>query len=67
MTDTLKYGSNALAILGLAICLISGLSRIFGSYHVLGYEAMTLFMGGTALLVTACLAKLQLILENESH
>lgn len=67
MIDFLKYSGNILAIMGLAICLLTGLSRVFGSFYIFGYEAKTLFVGGTAILVAACLAKLQLILiESKS-
>jgi hypothetical protein len=41
-----------------------GLSRLLGSYHVLGYEAMTLFVGGISLMVFSTLIKLHII---ESH
>jgi len=37
---------------------------LLGSYHVLGYEAMTLFVGGISLMVFSTLIKLHII---ESH
>ncbi len=49
---------NVAALLGIIICLIAGIARMTGNYHVLGYESITLFTGGIALMVAACLAKL---------
>ena len=44
---------------GIIACGLAGVSRLLGSYHLLGFEAVTLFIGGIALMVMACLAKLQ--------
>lgn len=67
MHEALKHGGNLFAILGIALCTIAGLSRLFGSYYVVGFEAMTLFDTGTSLLIVACLAKLQLLLEKQQN
>ena len=56
--------ANIVATIGVVICAIAGLSRLLGSYHVLGYEAMTLFIGGISLMVFSALMKLHII---ESH
>ena len=56
--------ANIVATIGVVICAVSGLSRLLGSYHVLGYEAMTLFIGGISLMVFSALIKLHII---ESH
>ena len=48
---------------GIIVCALAGVSRLLGIYHVLGFESVTLFIGGIALMVMACLVKLhQLIL-----
>jgi hypothetical protein len=52
------------ATIGVVICAVSGLARLLGNYHVLGYEAMTLFTGGISLMVFSALMKLHII---ESH
>ncbi|MBW2647102.1 MAG: hypothetical protein JRE23_13195, partial [Deltaproteobacteria bacterium] len=49
---------NIAAALGILVCLVAGASRLTGSYYVLGCQAITLFTGGIALMVMACLAKL---------
>lgn len=51
--------ANTAGILGVALCLISGLSRISGNSHLMGYEALTLFNGGVGLMVFAILVKME--------
>jgi len=46
------------AILGVAICLVTGVMRLVGQPVIFGFEAITLFTGGIALMVMACLARL---------
>jgi len=58
MKNLLAVAGNVTALAGVLICLIAGATRLVGSFYVLGYEAMTLFNVGVALMVTACLAKL---------
>ena len=58
MNKLLHFAGNSAAALGILICLVAGVTRLTGSYYVLGYEAITLFIGGIALMVMACLAKL---------
>jgi hypothetical protein len=45
--------------LGVLVCLVAGIARLTGKYHLAGFEVMTLFNGGVGLMVAACLAKLQ--------
>lgn len=53
--------ANVVATIGVVICAVSGFARLLGNYHVLGYEAMTLFIGGISLMVFATLIKLHSI------
>ena len=62
--DFLGTVANIVATVGVVICAVAGLSRLLGSYHVLGYEAMTLFIGGISLMVFSALIKLHIV---ESH
>jgi type IV secretory pathway VirB2 component (pilin) len=62
--DFLGTVANVVATIGVVICTVSGSSRLLGSYHVLGYEALTLFIGGISLMVFSTLIKLHII---ESH
>lgn len=59
MDKALEIIGNAAAVAGILTCLIAGLARISGSYHLLGFEAVTLFIGGISLMLMGCLAKLQ--------
>lgn len=59
MKDVLHHGGNAAAILGLLLCAVSGILRMFGMFYVVGFETITLFNAGTTLLIVACVAKLQ--------
>lgn len=58
MNGFLQWIGHLAALLGIAICLITGLARVSGKYYLLGFEVQTLFIGGIALMVMACLARL---------
>jgi len=59
MHKMIQVIGNIAGILGIAVCLITGIMRMSGHAIVFGFEAITLFIGGIALMVMACLAKLQ--------
>ncbi len=59
MKNLIEQLGNATAFIGILLCLVSGIVRVTGSFHLLGYAAMTIFTAGTAIMVFACLAKLQ--------
>ncbi len=59
MEKLIEVIGNIAGILGIAVCLITGIMRLSGHAIVFGFEAITLFIGGIALMVMACLAKLQ--------
>ena len=56
-----EVAGNIAGIAGLLVCLVSGGTRVLGQFYLLGYEAMTLFVGGIGLMVAACLAKTHLL------
>ena len=56
--------ANIVAIVGILVCALAGASRLHGMYTIFGFEAMTLFVGGTALMVFATLMKLHIISEH---
>lgn len=60
-TDLIDMGANVVAVVGAGVCAVAGVSRLLGSYHALGYEAMTLFIGGMGLMVFAALVKVHLL------
>jgi hypothetical protein len=47
-----------LGVLGILVCVLAGVSRIVGSHYLVGFETITLFIGGISIMVAACLAKL---------
>jgi len=59
--NLLKIASDVVAVLAVLICLVAGLVRISGSYYLAGYEVLTLFNAGMAVMVFACLLKLKLL------
>ena len=62
--DFLGIAANIVAMIGVVVCGVSGLARLLGNYHLLGYDAITLFTGGMALMVFSALIKLHII---ETH
>ena len=64
MKKLLEIAGNIAALLGIVACLVAGIARLTGHHYFLGYEAVTLFIGGIALMVMACLAKLQGLLSR---
>ena len=61
MHKLLQYLGTASGLLGALICLVSGLTRVSGSFYLGGYAATTLFMAGIGLMVFACLLKLEVL------
>ena len=59
MQKLIQVIGNIAGILGIAVCLVTGIMRLSGHAVVFGFEAITLFIGGIALMVMACLVKLQ--------
>jgi type IV secretory pathway VirB2 component (pilin) len=59
MHNLIQLIGNSAGILGIVICLVTGIMRLSGHPVVFGFEAITLFIGGIALMVMACLAKLE--------
>lgn len=58
---------NIAAVLGILVCLVAGGARLAGFFYIFNYEALTLFIGGTGLMVFACLAKVEALLVLQSE
>ena len=58
MGKMLNLLGNVIGVTGIIVCTLAGVSRLLGSYHLLGFESVTLFIGGMALMVMSCLVKL---------
>ena len=48
----------AAAVLGMVLCMVAGMIRIFGEFSLLNFEMITIFQGGVGLMVAACVLKL---------
>jgi type IV secretory pathway VirB2 component (pilin) len=59
MQQLLNYTGNLAGGLGILLCVVAGLTRLFGQYYLGGYAATTIFSVGTGLMVFACLVKLE--------
>lgn len=64
MTSFMDRAGTIIGSLGVLICLLSALARVAGQHHLIAFELATLFLGGTALIATACLAKLQVLVAR---
>lgn len=62
MDKMLSMVGNVAAIIGLLMCVVSGVVRLTGAFHLSGYSAMTIFLTGTGFMVLACLAKIEVLL-----
>lgn len=61
MNNFIETLGNILGVLGILACLMIGVIRVSGTYLFFGHEPMTWFVGGIALMVMACLAKLHVL------
>jgi hypothetical protein len=61
MQKILETAAIVTGLLGAIICLVAGIYRITGSFHLANFESMSLFVGGMGLMVFSALLKLQLI------
>ena len=64
MHQLLRLTGSIAGILGALVCAIAGLARATGIFYLGGYEATTIFMVGTGVMVFACLVKLEQILAS---
>jgi hypothetical protein len=58
MGKNLDLLGNVVGVAGIIVCTFAGASRLLGSHYLLGFESVTLFNGGMALMVMSCLVKL---------
>ena len=58
MGKMLDLLGNVAGVTGIIVCTLAGASRLLGSHYLLGFESVTLFNGGMALMVMSCLVKL---------
>ena len=61
MEKTIDTIGTVFGVLGILVCLLAGVSRVVGNHYLLGFESITLFIGGISVMVAACLAKLHCV------
>ena len=61
MRGLLSFSGSLVGWVGILICLAAGLLRVSGSFHYAGYETMTIFSAGIALIVAGAFAKLEAV------
>ncbi|MGD2062019.1 MAG: hypothetical protein PVF51_00395 [Nitrospirota bacterium] len=61
MDRIIDLAGNVAGVLGILVCLGSGLVRIGGGFYFGGVQLMPLFTAGIALMVMGCLAKLHVL------
>ncbi len=59
--STLSMAANALGLLGIVVCLVTGVARALGFPYLAGFESITLFIGGIALICMGCFVKLHVL------
>ena len=60
MEKLLDLSGSIVGAAGVAICAVSGLTRVVsGAYYLAGLEATTLFLAGIGMMVCGCLLKLE--------
>jgi hypothetical protein len=52
--DALAWVGRLLGLIGIVVCAIAGLGRLAGHYTLHGFPLITLFEGGTAVLIAGC-------------
>jgi hypothetical protein len=57
----LKVVSDLVGVLAVLVCLVAGLVRVMGVFYLGGFEVLTLFNAGVALMVFSCLLKLHVL------
>lgn len=60
----IKRLGDLLAIAGILAFIAPILVRLGGQYYLFGFELKTVLMGGSALLLLACLARLELLIRK---
>jgi hypothetical protein len=65
MMKLIQSLGNLAAILGMLICLLAGFARLGGTWSVAGTDIGGIFQLGIGLMVVACLAKLQELIESQ--
>lgn len=58
MGKLFSYAGNILAITGMVLGLSAAIGRLSGSYILFGFQSLSLFVVGAALIIAGCFFKL---------
>lgn len=61
MNKLIEVVGNVVAVLGVLVCLASGVARLGQYWYLGGFPAIILFNVGVGLMVMGCLAKLHVL------
>ena len=59
MIRTLDIAGSSAGLLGLAVCLASGVARLAGVFYFGAVPAVTVFLAGVGLVLAGCYLKLE--------
>jgi hypothetical protein len=65
MMKLIQSVGDAAGAVGILVCLFAGVARLGGTWSVGGVQIATLFQLGIGLMVFACLAKVQALVESQ--
>jgi hypothetical protein len=64
MQKILKSVADVAGIGGILLCVFAGFARILGTFHIAGYESLTLFSIGMGGMIFSILLKLDVLLRE---
>jgi len=65
MNRWIEIAGNLVALLGILVCVMTGATRLLGSWYAAGVQILPLFTVGVALMVMGCLAKLHVLASRK--
>ena len=61
MHNMIALVGSIVGLAGVLLTVAAGVARVSGHYHLVGFESMTLFVGGMGLTLIGSFAKLHLL------
>lgn len=61
MDKMIALGGNLVGLAGVLLTVVAGVARVTNHYHLVGFEVMTLFVGGMGLTLIGSFAKLHVL------
>lgn len=64
MDKLLELLGNIVGVVGVLLCVVAGVMRLTGKHMSGGFESLTLFQGGMAAMIFACLCLLLVLAKR---